>query len=151
MSELLPCPFCGGEAKVNTMEWVGGYTATALCKNEPNAHYLNTWDEDEAKAVERITKAWNTRADRTCYADEVTHRNCKYSVNRGWRERTCRIDYERHCSNCGVYVRDEAVLVRKDLDDGAWTVVPKPINYCPNCGARVTPKNSETTPKVVSE
>lgn len=24
-------------------------------------------------------------------------------------------------------------------------------NYCPNCGARVTPKNSETTPKVVSE
>lgn len=50
---------------------------------------------------------------------------------------TCQIDYERHCSNCGVYVRDEAVLVRKDLDDVAWTVVPKPINYCPNCGARV--------------
>ena len=24
-------------------------------------------------------------------------------------------------------------------------------NYCPNCGAKVTPKNSETTPKVVSE
>lgn len=53
------------------------------------------------------------------------------------KERTCQIDYERHCSNCGVYVRDEAVLVRKDLDDGGWTAVPKPVSYCPNCGAKV--------------
>lgn len=50
---------------------------------------------------------------------------------------TCEIDYERHCSNCGVYVHDDAVLVRKDLDGGTWTVVPKPVNYCPNCGAKV--------------
>lgn len=60
--ELLPCPFCGGEAKVNTMRWRDGYEATVLCKNEPNAHYLNTWDEDEAKAIERITETWNRRA-----------------------------------------------------------------------------------------
>lgn len=62
MSELKPCPFCGGEARVNTLEWVGGYTATALCKNEPNFHYIKAWDEDEKKAVERITEAWNMRA-----------------------------------------------------------------------------------------
>ena len=61
MTELKPCPFCGGEAKVSTLKWVGGYEATALCKNEPNAHYLNTWDKDEEKAIERITEVWNRR------------------------------------------------------------------------------------------
>ena len=49
----------------------------------------------------------------------------------------CEIDHERHCSNCGVYVRDDAVLVRKDLDGDTWTVVSKPINFCPNCGERI--------------
>jgi len=64
----------------------------------------------EAEAI----AAWNTRA-----------------------ERTCKLDYERHCSNCGVHVHKSAVLVRKDLDGGAWTVVSKPANYCPMCGAKV--------------
>ena len=32
-----------------------------------------------------------------------------------------------------------------------WIDGSLPRSYCPNCGARVTPKNSETTPKVVSE
>lgn len=50
---------------------------------------------------------------------------------------TCKLDYDRHCSNCGVYVHESAVLVRKDLDGGLWTVVAKPPNYCPNCGAKV--------------
>ncbi len=62
MTELKPCPLCGGEARVNTLKWVGGYTATALCKNKPNVHYIDIWDEDEAKAVERVTEEWNTRA-----------------------------------------------------------------------------------------
>ena len=52
-------------------------------------------------------------------------------------ERTCEIDYERHCSNCGVHVHKSAVLARKNLDGGTWTVVSKPASYCPNCGARV--------------
>lgn len=109
MTELLPCPFCGGEARVNTLPWVGGYTATALCKNEPNAHYLNTWDEDEAKAVERITDAWNTRAERTCKNNAPSY-----------------LDFL--CSECGfVHYHSEA----NDTGDGnEW-------NYCPNCGARV--------------
>lgn len=104
--QLKPCPFCGGEAKVNTLQWNGGYTATALCKNEPNAHYLNTWDEDEAKAVERITDAWNTRAERTCRLRMTTV---------GWGCSACHVvswTTERkpkpnYCPNCGAKVVDE--------------------------------------------
>lgn len=94
----------------------------------------------EAEAI----RAWNTRFNdseneeasdnaplRTCHADEVTHRNCKYSINRGWRERTCEWEYPQGvngwigymvCSNCGERY-DETVT------DGA--------NYCQNCGAKV--------------
>ena len=53
------------------------------------------------------------------------------------RERTCRLDYERHCSECGVYVHESAVLVWKSLGENLRTVVPKPVNYCPNCGRKV--------------
>ena len=108
MSELKPCPFCGGEAKVSTLKWGGGYTATALCKNEPNAHYLNTWDEDEVKAVERITAAWNTRHVETCQWEYPQ------GVN-GW------VGYAV-CSSCGERF-DECVT---DI-----------AHYCPNCGRKV--------------
>ena len=50
---------------------------------------------------------------------------------------TCELDYDRHCSNCGVCVHESAVLVRKELDGGLWTVVSKPASFCPNCGARI--------------
>lgn len=107
-TELKPCPFCGGEAKVNTLKWAGGYTATALCKNEPNAHYLNTWDEDEEKAIGRIIEAWNRRAERTCKwtpADYITEGD--------WWNTECgeSITWEpdgvpNYCPNCGAKVVD---------------------------------------------
>lgn len=50
---------------------------------------------------------------------------------------TCELDYDHHCSNCGVCVHERAVLVRKKLDGGLWTVVSKPASFCPNCGRRV--------------
>ena len=93
MSELLPCPFCGGEAKINTMKWMDGYTATALCKNEPNFHHLDIWDEDEAKAVERITEAWNTRAERSYHI-----------VQRKPDGQTSDSKTARYCPNCGARV-----------------------------------------------
>lgn len=61
-------------------------------------------------------------------------------------ERTCHWEYPQGvngwlgymvCSECDAKILDE------------WTIDTP--NYCPNCGARVTPKNSETTQKVVSE
>ena len=114
MSKLKPCPFCGGEAKVNTLKWMGGYTATALCKNEPNAHYLNIWDEDEAKAVERITEAWNTRAERTCEVDGTIE----------WRW-TGPTTYYEHELSCGHVIT---------------STEKEPPNYCEVCGAKVVEK-----------
>ncbi|MBQ9002677.1 MAG: Lar family restriction alleviation protein [Eggerthellaceae bacterium] len=123
--KLKSCPFCGGKAKVKTLKWVGGYTATALCENEPNFHHLDIWDEDEAKAVERITDAWNTRESQPCYADEADHSRCKYSVNRGWVERTCK---QNRLFN----------LVSRGCDGEyyQWHDEKMP-SYCPHCGARV--------------
>lgn len=114
MADLKPCPFCGCEAKVRTLIWSGGYTATALCKNEPNAHYLGTWDEDEAKAVERITDAWNTRAERTCHIEPHG-----YCIANG-AETSCRC---WSCSECsyGWHVSD----------------YDRQYRFCPNCGAKV--------------
>ena len=62
------------------------------------------------------------------------------SATLGGEERTCRIEIDEFgcypCSACGVDI--PSMFVGR-------------IDYCPYCGARVTPKNSETTPKVVSE
>ena len=64
MSELLPCPFCGGEAEIChvTQLWEPRDSYWAKCKNcrINGAHHTT-----EAEAIE----AWNTRAYTT---DEVT-------------------------------------------------------------------------------
>lgn len=57
MSELLPCPFCGGEAQV--ARTAAGYWA-AYCE-EPMCGRVGNF-KTEADAIE----AWNTRAERTC-------------------------------------------------------------------------------------
>jgi len=112
---LKPCPFCGGEARVNTLKWVGGYTATALCKNEPNVHYLDTWDEDEEKAIGRIIEVWNRRAERTC--KNISNPPSGFL-----------------CSECrwGDFAEPSHLLTTAKFTDNDGGP-----NYCPNCGARV--------------
>lgn len=56
-------------------------------------------------------------------------------------ERTCaNVD---EYANCGFFVCGNCGFGENDIE-----LTP---NYCPNCGARITPKNSETTLKVVGE
>ena len=56
-SELLPCPFCGGEAS-KRLFYKGKYRVHC---NACDAHSGDVCDT-EAEAIQ----AWNTRAERTC-------------------------------------------------------------------------------------
>lgn len=99
-----------------------GYWA-AYCE-EPMCGRVGNF-KTEAEAIE----AWNTRAERTC--EYVIEDNMNESEGMG--------DVWFRCTNCGAcydYYADDWLLK---------------MSHCPNCGARVTPKDSETTPKVVSE
>ena len=113
-NELLPCPFCGGDAKI--YRHYGGFSIGCAnaqhdshCPMLPRLCAFN----DEAEAV----AAWNTRHERTC-------RNvCDWRDDGGVLHSDARLF---KCSECGFkaddfYGDDEQSFPR----------------YCPNCGAKV--------------
>ena len=65
MSELLPCPFCGGEAHMES-------------KHYGDTHYWRVWCQTPfcafmsvAPTEQQAIEAWNTRAERTCHIKMV--------------------------------------------------------------------------------
>lgn len=114
MTELKPCPFCGGEAELHptydmdTNEVDGWFV---WCNNDTCECKPETWQfftEAEAIAV------WNTRAERTCHV--------KASYDTG--------DVDNRGSNAEWYF---AFSCGCEL---YWDE-SEPPNYCPNCGAKV--------------
>ena len=60
MSDLKPCPFCGGEAEMLTAESMnGGYLFGIMCNDCCSRGDVY---DTEAEAI----AAWNSRAERTC-------------------------------------------------------------------------------------
>lgn len=69
MSELLPCPFCGGEARMLVQMMFDAVFFGAKCDNcGAEAAAKNT----EAEAI----AAWNTRAERSRFPELIRCRDC---------------------------------------------------------------------------
>lgn len=111
--ELLPCPFCGGEARIETY---AGTACAVVCQMCHGGTMTMRFD-DAQLAVD----AWNRRAERTCRmlpgrtAGTVTAR---YETPGGGFVNE-EFSYAV-CSECGAHVMD----------------CPS-VRFCPNCGSRV--------------
>ena len=109
-TELKPCPFCGGEAKIQ--EYNGGFAAVGCsngrCYMHPHAFGFPSAED----AAER----WNRRAERTCRDTD----NMQDAIK---------------CSECGETTLN--TLYWCDVDDECMTVKGHRPRFCSNCGARL--------------
>lgn len=62
MTELKPCPFCGGETFLEPYRVRKGYEASIQCNQCLCSMSTITYDEEET-AIESVVKAWNRRVD----------------------------------------------------------------------------------------
>ena len=112
MTDLMTCPFCGGEARPFSFSWHASQFGGHMFEKP---YWQVICEECKAAIGDFDTKAeaiaaWNSRAERTCEIKHVKG-GAMYDV---WR-----------CSACGyefVESVSEASIVQ---------------NYCPNCGAKV--------------
>lgn len=110
MSELKPCPFCGGEANTLHRPHVIDWRYSVGCNDDECRGFIGlSWlYKTEAEAI----AAWNSRAERTCKI-ESSYLNDFTSNHECWYE------FEMQCGY--KFTWDEM----------------EPPTYCPNCGARV--------------
>ena len=111
MSELKPCPFCGGEAEFH----IYGRSCNVVCSRCQIGTRLEHIDEYEV-----AVSAWNTRATipgEICELVGTGEGECLPPITR-----TCRRFWtgaEMICSECAYQLNNAAA------------------NYCHNCGAKV--------------
>lgn len=115
MSELKPCPFCGGKASIyesnrypSSGNRITGYTVICTDMDCINYRADDWYERTEKRAIER----WNTRVERTCHPVEQLPPSESLST-------PVRL-------SCGHVV--EGVL------DGEASMLP---NFCEVCGAKV--------------
>ena len=119
MSELLPCPFCGGEAVKLTS--IDGFTSIGCLNCNPfYGVMIQATTETEAIA------AWNSRAERTCH---IEWRDDSYDTDAGYER-----DGAYFCTACGA---DLSYPLQECWDDYQAGNYEKPFNYCPSCGCKV--------------
>lgn len=127
MSELLPCPFCGGEANTLHKPHVIDMRYSVGCNDDECRGFIGlSWlYKTEAEAV----AAWNTRADTEYGAVPATEENmAKY----GWvRERTCECIAEYAKSP----IDGKTIVLHRC--SGCHELMRPHMSYCPSCGGKV--------------
>lgn len=116
MEGLRPCPFCGGEAKIQ--EYNGGFAAVGCsngrCYMHPHALGFPSAD--------RAAEMWNMRAERTCHVKQEPVEDAGFldALAMDYPEipRSEIKFYRNACSGCGASLTDD-------------------YRYCPHCGAKV--------------
>lgn len=140
MSELKPCPFCGGEMKTDVVtfdvefyeppyeQWYLEHIDldTAADEHCP-IPTTDTFYETEAEAIE----AWNTRVETVTVVTGITTVTDTPQITYV-PERTCYNTHENRwfkCSACGYGFTDLYADDEHDINEQPY--------YCPNCGARM--------------
>ena len=112
MSELKPCPFCGGDAMMvhpSNADHFGYVHSSVRCKTRGcRGSEFELWRGTDDEAI----AAWNTRAERTC--ENVKGDDC--------------LSFE--CSQC-----HEGFSTDPTASASGWDT--RGFRYCPHCGARV--------------
>lgn len=123
MNELLPCPFCGGEAELRD-DGETGYPFLVQCVDCGGMTCGHLHADTPFGAI----AAWNTRAEYHGFEDAAVN---AWKRIKAYQERTCRntdddCDAWFKCSECGLHSKLEIM-------SGGYGIP----NYCPNCGAKV--------------
>lgn len=134
MTELKPCPFCGGEAHIaENVGYRGDIAYTVNC----NAVYgciasdSGLWYSSREAAVE----AWNTRADYHGFEQAAIEAWKSIKTWNTRAERTCKVESK-------IFIEGEYVpcpYYEYEMECGGqfrWDE-PEPPSFCPDCGAKV--------------
>ena len=101
--KLLPCPFCGGEARPMAQHWDDGshvwWVECRVCGAEAKRC------DDGLEAI----AAWNTRAERTCRNVHEPPKDSTFWPAPHFKCSECgavhvSVDYVFYCPNCGARV-----------------------------------------------
>ena len=110
MSELKPCPFCGGMPKVNDWTLKGITDKRCFCDNEKCPVYLS-----KTIAIDD----WNTRP----IEDALTARIAELEAARRWIpfDWECKENQPDHMQVCLVLTTDNEMYSAMFLSDNCWT------------------------------
>ena len=107
-SDLLFCPFCGGEAHIKEVMSACENLYTVGCSDSECMGY-ETWLLKPT--VDEAVAAWNRRAERTCHVD-LTESNEPANINT-WECSLCGRSFEEaygsyeYCPHCGARIVEE--------------------------------------------